>query len=195
MASTDVLDIIEILLSCVHSNGKHASDAYLIERERVAKLKKVHLSGLTPGMLLLAIDERRKIDNRNICMSPLFSPSEIFDHNRACDYVLLKQDAEGIHVYYIELKSDNPSGFAGQFKSTQCFMRYVFDLVENICTVRLKKGREKFIVFHTDSKNARRRSINKTPTKFKANGANTPNSPSKIVIQNESTISCTAIFR
>jgi len=194
MASKDSLIAIKNLLRCVHADGNQVTHAYLKETERDAKLKKICLSNLTPGMLILDIDKKRKLE-KNICMSPLFSQDGNYSHNCACDYVLLRQDGKKIFVYYIELKSNNPSGYSGQFKSTQCFMHYVFDLANKLCGVHISIEVEKFILFHTDSKNATRRSLNKTPTiLIKQNGANTPDSPKKFCVKNNDTVRCTQFF-
>ena len=66
MALTDGLDAVRGLLSCVQADGSHVSDV-LLEEKLEAKLKKLKLSGLTPGVLILATDEGRKKDK------PLFA--------------------------------------------------------------------------------------------------------------------------
>ena len=124
MACTDELEALRALLGCILADGARVSDAILEERNE-AKLKKLTISELAPGMLLLATDEGRKRDKAPPCMSPLFKDDGVFAQNRACDAVLVRKADDGLQVYYIELKSDSPSGYEGQFVSTQCFMRYV----------------------------------------------------------------------
>jgi hypothetical protein len=179
MVLTDGLEVMRTLLSCIHACGTKATDIYLQEKQPEAKLKKLKLSGLTPEMLVLAIDEKRKL-GKDICMSPLFSRDSRYYHNRACDFVVLKQSVDVIDVWYIELKSGNPSGYSGQFKSTQCFMRYVFNLATNLCDSSFKMGRERFIVYHT-------RSGLKKPTQ--AQSATKPDNPRKIYVKNGQTVS------
>ena len=198
MVLTDGIEALKAILSCVHSDGNSKTDAY-IEENNEAKLKKLCLSELTPGMLLLATDKGRNFDNegrklgKHACMSPLFKQDGKFDQNRACDAVLVRKVSAGCELFYIELKSDNPSGFAGQFKSTQAFMSYALNLVNSFCGIRLKIIRERFVVFHTDSKNATRRG-KKQKTRFAPKDANTAESPIKFCVRNSDTVRCTEFF-
>jgi hypothetical protein len=194
----DGIEALKALLSCVHSDGYFATHAY-IEEKNEAKLKKLCLSELTPGMLLLATDKGRNFDNegrklgRYACMSPLFKQDGKFDQNRSCDAVLIRKVSAGCELFYIELKSDNPSGFAGQFKSTQAFMGYVLYLVDLFCNIKLEIKRERYIVFHTDSQNATHRG-KKQKTRFSPKDANTAESPMKFCVRNNDTIRCTEFF-
>lgn len=182
MALTDSLDILKAMLSCVQADGSQVSDVLLEERQE-AKLKKLQISQLVPGILLLATDEGRKRDKTSACMSPLFANDGKYDQNRACDAVLLRKTEDGYHVCYIELKSDVPSGYEGQFKSTQCFIRYISDLSKNLCGCPIKITKERFIVFHTDTKDVSRRGL-KTKTRFTPRSANTPASPDMFCVRN-----------
>lgn len=191
MVLTDGIEALKALLSCVHSDGNSVTHA-LIEENDEAKLKKLCLSELAPGMLLLATDKGRKL-GKFVCMSPLFRQDGEFDQNRACDAVLVKQNATGCELCYIELKSDKPSGYAGQFKSTQAFMFYAIDLVNSLCGIKLNVVRERFIVFHTDSRDASRKGL-KQRTRFSPKAANTPESPDMYCVRNSDQIRCTEFF-
>jgi hypothetical protein len=186
MDLTDSLDALKAILSCVRADGSQVSDALLEERQE-AKLKKLRISELSPGMLLLATDEGRKRDKTTACMSPLLANDGAYDQNRACDAVLLRKTNDGYQVCYIELKSDAPSGYEGQFKSTRCFIRYVFDLCKELCGHSIKISRERFVVFHTDTKNAERHGLKMKP-KFTPRSANTPESPDKFCVRNGDSI-------
>lgn len=191
MAVIDSFAVVRALLSCIQADGAHVSSAY-IEEKQEAKLKKIHLTELTPGMLLLAVDEGRKLE-RAVCMSPLFSIDGVYDQNRACDSVLLRQGSEGLEVYYIEMKSDSPSGYVGQFKSTHCFMHYLVDLANTLCNVEVKITRERYVVFHTDSSNSSVRG-RKQKTRFKPQSANKADTPDMYCVRNGDTVRCTEIF-
>ncbi len=192
MACTDELGVLRALLGCIRADGAKVSDAILEERNE-AKLKKLTISALTPGMLLLATDEGRKRDKAPACMSPLFKGDGVYDQNRACDAVLLRKASDGLHVYYIELKSDSPSGYKGQFASTQCFMRYLADLSDKLCGCPINISRERYVVFHTDSSDGRRRG-KKERTRFKPQSANTPSAPDMFCVRNGGTVRCTEFF-
>lgn len=203
MLKHDSLDIIKELLCeerCIRADGSKVSDAYLEEKGRDSTLKKLTLSGLRRGMLLLAIDEGRifkKNGKKTIpvpCMSPLFSQTGKYDHNRACDFVLLKESERNkIEVYYLELKSGKPSGYAGQFKSTECFMNYVFDLSDTMFKTKLICPRQRFIIFHTDPSGSKPTS-NKGATSYKSRSPNTAETPDKRCVKNNDTIRCTELF-
>lgn len=192
MACTDELEALRALLGCILADGARVSDAILEERNE-AKLKKLTISELAPGMLLLATDEGRKRDKAPPCMSPLFKDDGVFAQNRACDAVLVRKADDGLQVYYIELKSDSPSGYEGQFASTQCFMRYVEVLAEKLCGCPLRISRERYVVFHTDSSDGRRRG-RKERTRFKPQSANTPSVPDMFCVRDGDTVRCTEFF-
>lgn len=192
MALTDSMDALKALLGCIHSDGEKVSDAYIEEKQQEAKLKKLHLSGITLGMLLIATDEGRKL-GKAVCMSPLFRLNGKYDQNCACDAVLVRKVETGCELYYIELKSDSPSGYSGQFKSTRAFMRYTFDLMKELCSVHSEIVRERFIVFHTDSRDATRRG-KKQKTRFSPKDANAPESPEMLCVRNGDTVRCTEVF-
>ncbi len=197
MALTDELDAMRVLLSCIQADGCHVSHVNIEEKDELAKLKRLCLSELKPQMLVLAIDEARKVKNDKnqtlrVCMSPLFSEQD-YGHNKACDAVLLRKTEAGIEIYYIDLKSDNPSGFERQFKSSQCFMRYLFDLAKSLCNIEIQIIKERFIIFHTDSKDASRFGL-KPKTRFSPKSANKPDSPEMFCVRNGETVRCTEIF-
>lgn len=192
MALTDSLDALRAILGCVHTDGTQASEA-IVEEKAEAKLTKLKISELAPGMLLLATDEGRKRDKAPACMSPLLASDGKYDQNRACDAVLLRRADAGYHACYIELKSDSPAGYEGQFKSTRCFMRYVSELSEVLCGHSISLVRERFVVFHTDSKDGTRRGI-KTRTRFSPRSANTPGTPDMFCVRNGETVRTSEFF-
>lgn len=192
MVCTDGLDAVRALLSCVQADGAQSSDA-LLEEKNEAKLKKLCISELKPGMLLLSTDEGHKQGGAAICMSPLFATDGKFEQNRACDAVLLRKADDGYHVCYIELKSDAPSGFEGQFKSTECFMHYVKHLALSLCQQPIEITRSRFVVFHTDSQDGTRRG-SKQKIRFSPKVANTQAHPDKFCVRNGDTVRCTEFF-
>lgn len=192
MVCIDALDALRGLLGCIQADGTHVSDA-ILEEKNEAKLRKLTISELMPGMLLLATDEGRKRDKIPACMSPLFKDDGVYDQNRACDAILLRKASDGLHLCYIELKSDSPSGYEGQFESTHCFMRYVAALSEKLCGYKLHISRERYVVFHTDSSGARRRGL-KERTRFKPTSANKPASPAMFCVQNGDKVRFTEFF-
>lgn len=192
MALTDGLDAVRALLSCIHADGSQVSDV-LLEEKQEAKLKKLKLSGLIPGVLILATDEGRKKGKVSGCMSPLFASDGVFPQNRACDAVLLRKTTAGYDVCFIELKSDYPSGYEGQFRSTRCFMRYLAELSKELCGPAIDLTRERFIVFHTDSQNVGRRGVKKA-TRFSPHEANTPSKPDMFCVCNGDSVRVTEFF-
>jgi hypothetical protein len=144
-------------------------------------------------MLMLTPDEGRKSSGNAGCMSPLFAKDGKFAQNRACDAVLLRKAEDGYHVCYIELKSYAPSGYEGQFKSTECFMHYVAELSQSLCQQVIKFSRRRFVVFHTDSHNSARKG-RKLRTRFKPSNANTANKPDLFCVRKHDTVRCTAFF-
>lgn len=192
MDCSDSIDALRALLGCIHADGAQVSHA-ILEEKNEAKLKKLTISGLTDGMMLLATDDGRKREKGAACMSPLFKEDGRHDQNRACDAVLLRKMDSGIEVCYIELKSDSPSGYEGQFVSTFCFMQYVKALSEHFCDCQLNIIRERYVVFHTDSSGKRPRG-KKQKTRYTPHNANTSKSPDMFCVVNNDSVRCTEFF-
>lgn len=85
------------------------------------------------------------------------------------------------------------STYAGQFSSSQCFMRYVFEIINRLQGINAHIAKERFIIFHTDT-HARRQSIGKRNTRLSPAAANSANAPDKYIVQNNETIDCRTIF-
>jgi len=104
----DVVEAVKALMGCELVDGATQTHAILEEKDPAAKLKKLTLSDLKKGMVLLKVDEGRKIvqGKRRVvdCMSPLFRRDGKHDHNRACDAVLLCMIPNNkVDIYYIDL--------------------------------------------------------------------------------------------
>lgn len=192
MALTDGVDALKAILSCVKADGRQVSDV-ILEEKNEAKLKKLTISNLTPDTIVLDTDEGTKKNKPFVCMSPLFVDDGVYDQNRACDAVFFKKSHDGYEVCYVELKSDVPSGFEGQFKSTRCFMRYLSVLSNDLCGQPIKIIRERFVIFHTDSKNGAVQGKKKR-TKFSPLNANSPSKPDKFIVKNGATVRYTEFF-
>lgn len=192
MALTNGIDALKLLLSCVQANSAHASHVIIEEKQKEAKLKKLTISELNPDVIVLSTDEGRK-RSQLVCMSPLFSDDGVYDQNRACDAVFIRKSEQGYQVCYVELKSDSPNGYEGQFKSTQCFIGYVCALSDRLCQQPIAIIRERYVVFHTDSSNVKRYG-KKTKTRFSPNDANAPSSPTKFCVRNGDTVRFSEFF-
>jgi hypothetical protein len=195
MPITNELEAIKALLNCIGADGAQVSDVWLEERDPRAKLKKLKLTELEKDILILEPDKGRKI-GAFVCMSPLFHLEDgTYGQNRACDAVVIRQSKQkkGIELFYIELKSDSPSGYEGQFKSTACFMHYVCDLCKQLCGYSVDVVRERYVVFHTDSSG--NKALGRRPKpKFDPKSKNTPTSPEKIIVVNGQSYRCTGFF-
>lgn len=186
------LDIIEAMLSCVQRNRHAETHAFLEESDSGAKLQKICLTDLTPNILLLGTDQGRKL-GKTVCMSPLFATDGVYDQNRACDIVLIREAPTGLEVCYIELKSDEPSGYAGQFISTHCFMHYLVQLLKELGQIEANIIRERYVILHTDSSG--KVPMGKKPrTRFSRQSANTPQMPDMHCVKNNGAIRCTQII-
>jgi hypothetical protein len=196
-----VIDKLKELLDSkvILADGSSVAHAQLREDDPSAKLKKLTLTDLDKNILCLIPDQGRKVKNSDnqivtVCMSPLFSLTGTHGHNRACDGLVLREHENGLcDLVYIELKSDSPSGYEGQFKSTYCFVRYLYELLEQLCDVKMQIGKERFVVFHTD-KNDGKNSIKKRGTRSQARTSNQPDNPDKHIVHNDMEIPIFNIF-
>lgn len=195
----DVVEAIKALMGCEVVDGAAQTHAILEEKDPAAKLKKLTIADLKKGMLLLKVDEGRKIvqGKRKVadCMSPLFKVDGKYDHNRACDAILLYMVAPSeVDIYYIDLKSDKPSGYQGQFKSTRCFVYYVQRLLEEFLQITMQIRKERFILLHTDSSGALP-SMGKRPSWHTPAAANSVEAPYRKVVLDGDQISWMSIVR
>ena len=92
-------------------------------------------------------------------MSPLLATG-VHDHHRACDSVIVINTNGALTVVYIDLKSGNPIGYTGQFKSTRQFFRYAIGLLDEFHQDKLTIADERYVVFY----GGKRPLINKTTT-------------------------------
>lgn len=193
-----VIEALKTLLRCEMVDGATASHAIINETDETTKLHKVTLSELGPGMLVLKVDEGRKVKHNGrlvaVCMSPLLTTTGDTTHNRACDVVIVRElsGATG-ELYYIDLKSDSPTSYEGQFISTRCFFRYVQELARQFLAVEMTICKERFIILHTDTSGARR-SLGKQKTRFGPKAANGPNEPDKYIVRDGEIVRCTSLF-
>lgn len=132
-------------LSCCTYNGAQHSDVLVEETDTLAKLRKVKLQVGTGDWFAFCPDKGRGVGD---LMSALLATGRVHDHHRACDCVVVVCRGTQLTVLYVDLKSGNPSGYAGQFKSTRQFVRYALGLLEEFHVSPLRLEREHYVVLH-----------------------------------------------
>jgi len=81
-------------------------------------------------------------------MSTLLATGKEHDHHRACDSVVIVCKEACLWVIYIDLKSANPHGYAGQFKSTRQFVRYTLGLLEEFHSQKFTEIKEHYVILY-----------------------------------------------
>lgn len=132
-------------LSCTNYRGDQHTHILIQETDVSAKLKKVTLQVPNGDWFSLSPDEGR---GPLAQMSSLLATGKEHKHHRACDCVVLICRDAAVRVLYIDLKSGNPVGYEGQFKSTRQFIRYVFNLLEEFHGQKLTIAEERYIILH-----------------------------------------------
>jgi len=79
-------------------------------------------------------------------MSPLLATGRAHDHHRACDCVVLVRRNGKLTALYIDLKSGDPTGYSGQFKSPRQFVRYALGLLAEFHGHQLELIEERYVV-------------------------------------------------
>ena len=173
---------------CIGSQTTHVT---IEEKDIGAKLKKIVISELEQNCLVLGLDEARNIRNGtkiSKIISPVFGETDECIHNKACDALIFKEKSENeLDIFYVDLKSDKPTGFADQFNSSRCFARYIESILQILCNKKIKINKERYTVLHTDS-SGKRKSIGKRPT-IRKQQQSTPENPKKIIVLDNDTIS------
>lgn len=145
MVLTAQLQQLHDSLSCCTYNGAQHTHVLIKETDPLAKLKSVTLSA-PPGDWFSFDPDKGRGTSRQ--MSPLLATGAGHDHHRACDCVVLVNRDGEITALYIDLKSGNPIGYSGQFKSSRQFVRYALSLLEEFHDTKLRLAEERFVVLY-----------------------------------------------
>jgi len=139
------LESLRASLSCCTSWGDQHTHVLIEEHDALAKLKKVVVQVQNGDWFSFDPDSGR---GSQALMSPLLSVGKEHDHHRACDCVIFIRRESGLTALYIDLKSGNPVGYAGQFKSTRQFVSYVLGLLEEFHGHKLTLTEERYVVLY-----------------------------------------------
>jgi len=165
-------------LTCITYNGAQHTHILIEEANVAAKLKKVTLLAPNGDWFSFNPDKGR---GKAALMSPLLATG-VHDHHRACDCVVMVNRNGLLTVVYVDLKSGNPVGYAGQFKSTRQFVRYVLGLLEEFHQERLEIADERYVILHGGKTTL----LNKTTTipKIEKMGKSKPDAAHKREVTN-----------
>lgn len=183
MALSAELNQLRESLSCCTYRGDQHTHVLIEEHDRLAKLKKVTLNAPNGDWFSFNPDTGR---GQKALMSPLLATGNAHDHHRACDCVVLIRRDQRLTALYIDLKSNNPSGYSGQFRSTRQFVRYALGLLSEFHGQQLEVTEERYVVLY----GGRSASINKMPTVPKTNkiGGTQPDKAYKREVPNPCTL-------
>ena len=174
MALTAQLQQLHDSLSCCTYNGAQHTHVLIKETATEAKLKSVTLLAPTGDWFSFDPD---KGQGKSRQMSALLATGAGHNHHRACDCVVLVNRGGQVKVLYVDLKSGNPDGYSGQFKSTRQFVRYALGLLEEFHGAKFTLAEERFVVLY----GGKPALLNKTTTvpKLEKFGKTQPNKPLK----------------
>lgn len=145
------------MLSCVTARCDQYSHIQIKETDPSARLKTVTLFAAPGDWFSFSPDKGRGKAGQ---MSPLLSSGKEYDHHRACDAVVIARKGNELLVVYIDLKSGNPTGYAGQFKSTRRFVRYALGLLDEFKGFSFGEPNERYIILY----GGRKPLLNKKPS-------------------------------
>ena len=176
------LEALRLSLSCCTYRGDQHTNILIKEDGVLAKLKLVKLLAPNGEWFSFNPDKGR---GRNALMSPLLTAGNGHDHHRACDCVVLIAKERELTALYIDLKSGNPVGYCGQFKSTRQFVRYALGLLEDFYGHKFSL-QERFVVLY----GGKPALLQKKPTvpKLEKIGKTLPDKPYKREVFNASTL-------
>lgn len=161
-------------LSCCSYNGAQHTHVLIKENNPAAKLKSVTLLAPAGDWFSFDPDKGR---GRAAQMSVLLAKGAVHNHHRACDCVVLINRGKKLIAVYVELKSENPVGYSGQFKSTRQFVRYAIGLQAEFHSTNFTLTEEHFVVLY----GGKPALLNKQPTvpKLKESKKTQPDKPYK----------------
>jgi len=143
MALSAELDQLRESFSCCTYRGDQHTHVLIAEHDKLAKLRKVTLNAPNGDWFSFDPDNGR---GRKALMSPLLATGRAHDHHRACDCVVLVRRNGKLTALYIDLKSGDPTGYSGQFKSTRQFVRYALGLLAEFHGHQLELIEERYVV-------------------------------------------------
>lgn len=171
--------------SCVTYSGDKHTGAKIKENDPSAKLKTVNISAQSGDWFVFDPDKGR---GKSALMSPLLAVGGSHQHHRACDAVIVVLKNAVLKLIFIDLKSDAPSKYKGQFQSTRQFARYLLGLLSEFHELSFQAVEERFILLHTAK--TKKVLLNKRPTY--RSGKNSfsidPKNPQKELVEDGVTI-------
>lgn len=181
------LELLMNMLSCVGNRGDQHSDFIIKETDKSALLKKVTIKAGNGDWFVFDPDRGRGM-GPSAKMSPLLAVGRQYCHQRACDAVLVVLKDEILRLIFIDLKSNEPSGYASQFQSTRQFARYLLGLLNEFKGVSFPNVEERFLLLHTGK--AKKPLLYKTPTRLNSIGTTSkdPRNPQTKVVADNVTI-------
>jgi hypothetical protein len=179
MALSKELLLLYESLACSTYNGTQHAHVLVKETDPSAKLKSVTLTAPKGDWFSFDPDKGR---GKEAKMSSLLAVGSAHDHHRACDCVILINRNGYLTALYIDLKSENPTGYSSQFKSTRQFLRYALGLLEEFHQIKFQSISERYVVLYGGKPPL----LNKTPTvpKFDKIGRTQPDKPYKRELNN-----------
>lgn len=149
MALSPYLQKLKDSLSCCTYNGAQHTEVLIEESDANAKLKKARIRAGNGDWFAFCPDKGR---GEKALMSPLLACGKEHDHHRACDCVIVLCRDQRLTVVYVDLKSRNTSGYAGQFKSTRQFVRYAIELLKEFHASPLEVVCEQYVILYGGEK-------------------------------------------
>lgn len=153
MPFSEMFEYLMNSLSCVTYNGAQHSSIIISEKDCQAKLKKVKIKANSGNWFCFSPDDGRKFKVGSkvlTLMSPLLICENGYHHHCACDAVIIMENENKLNIIYIDLKSNNPTGYSNQFKSTRQFVRYLLSLQEEFQENRFDIENERYIIFFNE---------------------------------------------
>lgn len=141
----------------------------LTEADSAATLRKVEISGIDQQTVVVHLQSRGAL-----CQDL----SDADGIQSRCDYLLIQELTDGIHVVLIEMKSTtvDRARIERQFQASQCLISYCHELIRSFHGVDLPVHK-RYVVFH------RAPSIAKRPSKPQERPVSTPQAPEIIPYQ------------
>ncbi|HCE8854647.1 hypothetical protein ACO1ZW_23880 [Enterobacter kobei] len=145
-------------ISCSTYNGKNCNDFNIDENDVSSSIKRITFIDVNQGVdkdwFTFDPDRGRNGSvithilttsvNSNVVVG---NQIENLYHHKACDNIMIINNNGELHVIYFEVKC-GATGYSFQYKSSQCFVRYIVDICNLIGGVDFKIIKERFILFH-----------------------------------------------
>ncbi len=138
------IDFLKNYFNCdvLISNNNNLFKITNNEKNHSGLLQSIYISNNVHNILVIDLQKANVngvLNNYIRKPSQLDKDSNIIYAHLSCDGIIIKEEEKNIDMYFMELKTSNPTGAIHQLKSSYCIMKYMLDIYNDFYMKNNKK--------------------------------------------------------